>query len=182
MRRHLISDYFIGDYKRDSWNLYHGAELVVKFRPAPMVLNPTNLSNTQIISLLSNKLVAKALATADELDAIYDYRTNISVQDGESYRRIVYATLQLEETAREIEDFRLDLAAYGMMNGVNARVMAAAKKILSYRYRYFKLFKAMKKRVSKSPLTDMYKLLSVIKKFREEVKSCQEHSAIRGCR
>jgi len=69
-----------------------------------------------------------------------------------------------------------------MMNGVNAQVMAAAKKILSYRYRYFKLFKAMKKKVSKSPLTDMYKLLSVIKRFREEVKSCQEHSAIRGCR
>jgi len=95
MRRHLISDYFIGDYKRDSWNLYRGAELVAKFRPAPMVLNPTNLSNTQIISLLSNKLVAKALAMADELDAIYEYRTNINVG-----RRIIQANSLCDSATR----------------------------------------------------------------------------------
>lgn len=178
----LVGEYFLGDYRRDSWNLYHGrGVLVARYTPRPLVLIPQDKVGTALITLLESRPVARAMALADEIDAIYGVRNNLYIEDNYLYRKIVHVTLKFEDVARELMEFRRTVIRYGLIAGADKTVITAAKKILDLRKRCLKRLHKLKSHLNNNGYKDNF--LYVQKQLSEllqEVKTCPERLAIPG--
>lgn len=178
----LVGEYFLGDYRRDSWNLYHGrGVLVARYLPRPLVLIPQDEVGTALITLLENKPVARSMALADEMDAIYGVRNGLYLEDNGLYRKIVHVTLKFEDVVRELMEFRRTVVRHGLVVGADKTVIASAKKILDLRKICLKRLHKLKSQLNNNGYRDNF--LNIQKELSEllqEVKTCPERLAIPG--